>query len=194
MSDFQPELGPKSCDPGSLARVPGRNAAAPSGPCPDQWGIDHEPDRRATRDQRQDGRESTAGALRQARGTEPVPRGDGGHANGVARSRSLANSEPLPICELGLSLDVIFHLVEDDAFERYMNDLLGHSSRFVVLYTSDNDVFDPPGTVAPHARHRPIGRWMTSQHNWRLKQRIVEGEEDSTSFADFSIYEKVNRS
>jgi hypothetical protein len=59
----------------------------------------------------------------------------------------VAGSEPLPICELGLSLDVIYHLLQDDVFERYMKDLCEHSSRFVVLSTSDSDVSSPAGVL-----------------------------------------------
>jgi hypothetical protein len=105
----------------------------------------------------------------------------------------VAGSEPLPICELGLSLDVIDHLVQDDVFERYMKDLCEHSSRFVVLSTSDSDVSSPAGVAPPHIRHRPVGRWMASRNDWRFKQRIAnpypfdEGDLENTSFAVFYI-------
>jgi SAM-dependent methyltransferase len=108
----------------------------------------------------------------------------------------VTGSEPLPICELGLSLDVIYHLVEDDVFERYMHDLLTHSSKLVVLYTSDSDVTPP--SPAPHVRHRAVARWMASRSDWRFKERLQnpypfqEGHEDTTSFADFYVYEKVH--
>jgi hypothetical protein len=103
----------------------------------------------------------------------------------------------LNVTALGLSLDVIYHLVEDEVFERYMADLLGHSSRLVVLYTSDSDVFIPPGLTPPHIRHRPVGQWMSSQRHWRLRERIANPHpfdldaDDETSFADFYVYEKL---
>jgi SAM-dependent methyltransferase len=109
----------------------------------------------------------------------------------------VAGSEPLPTCELGLSLDVIFHLVEDQAFERYMLDLLEHSSRFVVLYTSDSDVYLPKERNPLHVRHRPVGRWMATQDDWRLKERspnpypYKEGDIENTSPADFYVYERI---
>jgi SAM-dependent methyltransferase len=113
-------------------------------------------------------------------------------------TKSFLNSgDHLPACELGLSLDVIYHLVEDEVFERYMIDLLGHSSRLVVLYTSDSEVFVPPGITPPHIRHRPVGRWMSTQIGWRFRERIanpypfqIEAEEE-TSFADFYVFEKT---
>jgi SAM-dependent methyltransferase len=106
-------------------------------------------------------------------------------------------SEPIPVCELGLSLDVTFHLVEDETFERYMADLLEHSSRFVVLYTSDSDVYLPKERTPHHVRHRPVGRWMAMQDGWRLIRRHAnpypykEGDIQNTSPADFYVYEKV---
>lgn len=108
-----------------------------------------------------------------------------------------AGSEPLPICELGLSLDVTFHLVEDEAFERYMLDLLEHSSRFIVLYTTDSDVFLPKERTPLHVRHRPVGRWMATQNTWRLMARYPnpypykEGDIHGTSPADFYVYERI---
>lgn len=105
----------------------------------------------------------------------------------------------LPTCELGLSLDVIYHLVEDSVFEQYMDDLLEHSTRFVVLYTSDSDVFVPeehhPGP--PHIRHRPVMRWMTTQSQWTLKERLANlypfdpADQTNSSFADFYLYERI---
>jgi SAM-dependent methyltransferase len=109
----------------------------------------------------------------------------------------VSGDEQMPICELGLSLDVIYHLVEDEVFEQYMADLLGHSSKLVVLYTSDSDVFVPKSVTPPHIRHRPIGRWMTGQKDWRLRERIANpypyrvGAEGETSYADFYVYERI---
>ena len=109
----------------------------------------------------------------------------------------VAGSEPLPVCELGLSLDVIYHLVEDETFERYMRDLLEHSSRFVVLYTSDSDVFLPKDPRTLHVRHRPVGRWMATRDDWRFKARYPnpypykQDRFDRTSPADFYVYERI---
>ena len=40
--------------------------------------------------------------------------------------------------ELTLSLDVIYHLVEDDVFDSYMRRLFGSATRFVIIYLSNN--------------------------------------------------------
>jgi hypothetical protein len=39
--------------------------------------------------------------------------------------------------DLELSLDVIYHLVEDEVFDAYMRSLFAHAGRFVVIYSSN---------------------------------------------------------
>ena len=39
--------------------------------------------------------------------------------------------------ELALSLDVIYHLIEDDVYARYMEHLFGVADRYVIIYSSD---------------------------------------------------------
>ena len=89
-----------------------------------------------------------------------------------------------------------FHLVEDEAFERYMLDLLEHSSRFVVLYTSDSDVFLPK-EANPTSRSASAGRSLDGDaKSWRLMARYPnrypykEGNIHGTSPADFYVYER----
>lgn len=71
-----------------------------------------------------------------------------------------------PTAELALSLDVIYHLVEDAIFDGHMRDLFGAAARFVAIYSSNSArIVDP----APHVRHREFTRWI-AQHapDWRL--------------------------
>jgi len=71
-----------------------------------------------------------------------------------------------PSAELAMSLDVIYHLVEDAIFDGHMRDLFGAATRFVAVYSSNSDrIVDP----APHVRHREFTRWI-AQHapDWRL--------------------------
>lgn len=41
--------------------------------------------------------------------------------------------------ELGLSLDVIYHLVNDEIFESYMYNLFTYAQKFVIIYSSNKD-------------------------------------------------------
>lgn len=94
--------------------------------------------------------------------------------------------------ELSLSLDVIYHLVEDDVFDRYMAALFDAATRFVIVYSSNDDT-PPP---APHVRHRRFTDWVErNRPNFQLRERVAnafpfdENDPDSTSFADFYVFE-----
>ena len=96
---------------------------------------------------------------------------------------------------LGLSLDVIYHLVEDDIFERYMEHLLSASERYVVIYSSN---MERPSTT-PHVRHRKFTKWMAKKHlEWELQEFIPNrypfdsARPHDTSFADFYIYRRID--
>jgi hypothetical protein len=97
--------------------------------------------------------------------------------------------------ELTLSLDVIYHLVEDTVFVDYMNRLFDSSERFVVIYSSDTD--DNPDGTAAHVRHRNFSKWINDHKvGWKLIKHIpnkypFNGDTKSGSFADFYIYSKA---
>lgn len=92
--------------------------------------------------------------------------------------------------DLALSLDVIFHLVEDEVFDSYMNALFDSSSRFVVVYSSNTNAPHP----AKHVRHRRFTDWVeTNRPQWRLTKQIPnpypgDGDGDDASFADFFVF------
>ncbi|MGH3850709.1 MAG: hypothetical protein ACRDRT_13560, partial [Pseudonocardiaceae bacterium] len=97
--------------------------------------------------------------------------------------------------ELAVSLDVIFHLVEDETFDRYMHDLFDCATRFVILYTSDLDRWDsPPGSA--EVRHRPVVRYIEEEFpKWKLSSKLdnphpYRGPRTTGSFADFYFYER----
>ena len=94
--------------------------------------------------------------------------------------------------ELALSLDVIYHLVEDEIFEKYMASLFGAAERHVIIYAtdSDDDVYN-----AAHVRHRRFTGWIEKNaSDFKLIRHIPnrypysEADPDNTSFADFFIY------
>lgn len=94
--------------------------------------------------------------------------------------------------DLALSLDVIYHLVEDQIFEAYMRSLFEHAGRFVIIYSSNK--VEPSGV--PHVRHRLFTKWIEANApQWRqagvIPNRYPEDPKrpDDTSFADFYIFE-----
>ena len=58
--------------------------------------------------------------------------------------RLMQDREGLVAAELTLSLDVVYHLVEDDVFADYMETLFAYAWRFVVIYASDTVAGCPP--------------------------------------------------
>ena len=98
------------------------------------------------------------------------------------------------IAELTLSLDVIYHLVEDETFNLYMELLFNSSSKFVIIYASNLDEqFKFQGS---HVRPRKFSSWIDSnQPDWKLVEHIpnqypYDPVSQEGSFADFYIYEK----
>ncbi len=102
--------------------------------------------------------------------------------------------------DLTLSLDVIYHLVEDDVYDDYMRKLFAGSSRYVVVYSSDTDVNSHLDTDADYRgayiRQREFTKWVKSEAPaWTLVEHIPNkyphrGDDREGSFADFFIYEK----
>jgi len=101
------------------------------------------------------------------------------------------NKNPGLKAELVLSLDVLYHLIEDVVFEEYVRDLFASASRYVVIYSSNYDK-----QTAAHVRSRKFTRWIESNVSdaWRLikviknKYPFDESNPDHTSISDFYIY------
>lgn len=84
--------------------------------------------------------------------------------------------------ELAISLDVVFHLVEDEVFIDYMNNLFCCSSKFVIIYSWDVD-----GSTKGHVRQRNFSKWISENiSDFKLTERIK-----SDRFCDFVVYQKI---
>jgi trans-aconitate methyltransferase len=64
-------------------------------------------------------------------------------------SFNVLNTLDIPNVDLMMSLDVIYHLVEDDIFNDYMRQLFNSKSKYVIVYSSDID-----SKRKFHVRHR----------------------------------------
>jgi len=97
--------------------------------------------------------------------------------------------------DLSLSLDVIYHLLEDEIFENYMRTLFKAANRYVIIYASDSE--DNAGCEGTHVRHRKFTKWIKENvSNYKLIEHIpnkypYEGDYRTGSFADFYVYEKA---
>jgi hypothetical protein len=95
------------------------------------------------------------------------------------------------MADLALSLDVIYHLVEDSIFDAYMRLLFASGRRFVIVCSSNMDLVSP----AEHVRHRQFTNWITqNKPEWRLESTIQNpypwdpADPQNTSFADFHVF------
>ena len=93
-----------------------------------------------------------------------------------------------------MSLDVIFHLVEDNVFEQYMAHLFQCAKHFVIIYSSNRHIL----TNSPHERHRNFSDYVEEQFSeWRLIEKVENPFPLSRyppplgSLADFYFYERI---
>lgn len=95
-------------------------------------------------------------------------------------------------CDLALSMDVIYHLVEDDIFHKYMQALFGCSKKYVIIYSSNYDT-----QQVFHIRDRQFTPWVAQYASeWQLinviKNKYPEDPKypDETARSDFYIFAK----
>lgn len=96
--------------------------------------------------------------------------------------------------EVTVSLDVIYHLVDDNIFHDYMNTLFSHARTHCIIYSANVD----EKTINPHVRKRRFSDWVRlNAPNWYLEKFIPNrypmrpgSDPNSTSFADFFIYKR----
>jgi len=92
--------------------------------------------------------------------------------------------------DLVLSLDVIYHLVEDSVFNEYMRTLFVASNKYVVIYSSDFD--DGQDSKAGHVRNRKFSYWIQQNlPGWKLLKHIPN-RYTGESWSEFFIYEKIS--
>ncbi|MBS7791923.1 class I SAM-dependent methyltransferase [Roseococcus sp. SDR] len=94
-------------------------------------------------------------------------------------------------CDITLSCDVLYHLVEDQVFENYMLGLFHHARNVVVIYSSDHE--EP--YAGSHIRHRRFTDFIAARlPGWRRVLHIPNpypwdtANRAGTSFADFHIF------
>ena len=95
--------------------------------------------------------------------------------------------------ELTLSLDVIYHLIEDDVYERYMEQLFTSSSEYVCIYSCN----DEKPSSDEHVKHRCFTNWIEKHFptEWVLTNVIpnrypYDEKEEETSWSDFYFFKK----
>lgn len=99
--------------------------------------------------------------------------------------------------DISMSLDVIFHLIEDEIFDSYMHRLFSASKKYVAVYSSNTDESIQPSSS--HVRHRRFTSWIEGEPSvfphWHLIEKVpnpypFDGNSNKTSFSDFFFYER----
>jgi len=94
--------------------------------------------------------------------------------------------------DLTMSLDVLYHLVENDVFEKYLIDLFRASSKYVIIYASDYDQEEEP--IHQHENRRGFTSFIAKQFPDFTLLEVIKNKYPKTqngligSFSDFYIY------
>ncbi len=117
--------------------------------------------------------------------------------NDTTKTFRTADTYAGEIAELILSLDVIYHLIEDEVFDAYMARLFASSSRFVIIYSSNNPDYNA-AYAAQHVKHRVFTEWVSRMcPGWKLADNIpnlypfMDDDPHNTSLAEFFVYKKA---
>jgi hypothetical protein len=127
--------------------------------------------------------------------TVPIQRCSARFAQDCTKRFYLSGSIPSDLggFDLALSLDVVFHLVEDPVFDSYMRLLFERAKSHVIIYSSNYD----GRAESPHVRHRQFTSWIAKnvpawQQTGFLANRFPFDAKrpDETSFADFYFFSR----
>lgn len=89
--------------------------------------------------------------------------------------------------QLTLSLDVIYHLTEDNIYHSYMKRLFNSSAQYVIIYSSNTD--KQTAIQMKHVKHRKCSGWIAENRpKWEQIKKIET--DGNNTFANFFIYEK----
>lgn len=88
--------------------------------------------------------------------------------------------------DVAISLEVIFHLTEEDVYQKYLQHLFASARRWVVIFSSDEA--DATGGIFPHFKPRQFTPDVPP--GWVLRERLTNPHRD-LSVSDFFFFEKV---
>jgi len=96
---------------------------------------------------------------------------------------SFVDHHNLFVAELGLSIDVLYHLVEDDIYYTYLDHLFNAATKYIIIYSSNYD-----GSISlPHIKHRLFYPDVKARYSsWELVNKIDNPNNHSS--ADFYFF------
>jgi len=93
----------------------------------------------------------------------------------------ILKNSTLPKCDLYMSLDVIYHLVENVVFKNHIEQLFSNKSKYVLIYSSNHSSFRNF-----HVKHRKWTKYVPK--NYTLIERTNKGFLNSSAM--FFLYER----
>lgn len=90
-------------------------------------------------------------------------------------------------CDASLSMDVIFHLVDNEDFKHYMDYLFMKSKQYVIIFSTD---YNRPFIYSPHYRDRCFSDYVYKNFpEWRI-YKVIDAPEYFPNKEKFIIYKK----
>jgi cyclopropane fatty-acyl-phospholipid synthase-like methyltransferase len=112
----------------------------------------------------------------------------------IYNSLAFFDNHQIVKADLTMSLDVLYHLVEIEIFEKYIIDLFNASQKYVIIYASDYNQEEEP--IHQHENRRGFTAFVAKQFpNFKLVE-VIKNKYPKTvnglvgSYSDFFIYEK----
>lgn len=90
--------------------------------------------------------------------------------------------------ELALSLDVLYHIVEEKVYLQYMSDLFSLAQKYVIVYSTNFNLKE-----APHILHRKFTEDVKRFPEWELiseTKNPFPGNGEQESMADFFVFKR----
>ena len=96
------------------------------------------------------------------------------------------NISDLPNSDLCMSLDVIYHIIDIESYESYLNNLFNKSNKYVIIFSSNHERNDVNTT---HIYHRIFTEWINN--NILDFTLIEESNNFPNTSAKFFVYKKI---
>lgn len=82
--------------------------------------------------------------------------------------------------DLTMSLDVIYHIIEDNVYQEYMRNLFDLSLKYVLIYSTDNDSLK---SGVEHIKHRKFSLWVSkNKFDFKLVEFYPYNKENNIGF------------
>jgi SAM-dependent methyltransferase len=96
----------------------------------------------------------------------------------------------VPIADLALSIDVLYHLVEESVLRSYLRDLFAAAGKFVIIYSTNFERLHN----TPHQRDRNFTSTVrTLLSDFELVETILNPYKGEDTMSDFFVYRRSSK-